>query len=61
MENYRNPGYTIVNTKGLHSAVIQVGFLAGSLLDENICDITPYRTPFCDFFGKCFSFIGSCF
>jgi len=28
------PGYTIVNSKGLHSALIQVGFLAGSRFDE---------------------------
>jgi predicted Zn-dependent peptidase len=34
MEIIVKPGYAIVNTKGLHSAVIQVGFLAGSRFDE---------------------------
>jgi predicted Zn-dependent peptidase len=34
MEILLKPGLAIINTKGLHSAVIQVGFLAGSRFDE---------------------------
>jgi len=34
MEMILKPGLTIIHTKGLHSAVIQVGFLAGSRFDE---------------------------
>jgi predicted Zn-dependent peptidase len=34
MEIVLKPGLAIINTKGLHSAVIQVGFIAGSRFDE---------------------------
>ena len=34
MEMVLRPGLAIIHTKGLHSAVIQVGFLAGSRFDE---------------------------